>query len=271
MGLFNLFTNTSTLFFAGCATKKYPGSVELQERILDRLNIPFENEETSKCCGISLLEQGYEIEGRKFIRANFENLKINGIKRLITFCPKCFKAFKQDYPEILPDWNLEVTNLWDLILEKLESRPRLIKHKENETVGFQDSCYLGRYCNIYDSPREILKLLGYEIKEFQNSRENSACCGSCGDYNIINPAVADQMAKERIIEAKRIGLKKIVVLSLEECELLRKNSQEIEILEFSEILALGLGIKKPKKSEEEKIIETEIKEEIIEEIDISGN
>ena len=52
-----------------------------------------------------------------------------------------------------------------------------------EVVTYHDSCYLGRNCGIYEVPRNILKLIGYQIKEMDNSKENSFCCGSCGSEN----------------------------------------------------------------------------------------
>jgi Fe-S oxidoreductase len=229
MGLFSIFTNVKTVIFPGCDSLKNPKSQENYEKILDKFNVIYEPAEEIKCCGLPLIEQGYETEGRKFMRAQFENFKISGVKKIITFCPKCFKAFQQDYAEVLPDWNIEVINIWEFLLKKLKSKPRLIKQKANETIGFNDNCYLGRYCGMYDSPREILKILGYEIKELQNSRENSICSGSCGNYNLLNPKIANQIAKEKLHEAKRSGIKKLVVMSSSECELLKQNSQDIEM------------------------------------------
>jgi Fe-S oxidoreductase len=162
------------------------------------------------------------------------------------------------YPELLPDWNIEVENIWKVMLEILEKKPSLILHKAEETITFHDNCSLGRYCKIYDEPRKILALLGYTIKEMENHRETSFCCGSCGGLPRIDEELANNLAKERIAQAKRIHVKKMIVTSFDNYDLLIKNAsdKEIEILELSEILAqaLNLSIEKQASQEEDPLM-----------------
>jgi len=204
-----------------------------------------------------------------------------GIKTLITNSPEAYKMFLYDYPEILPDWDIEIRNVWELILSELKRRPSVIKIKAMETITYHDCCYLGRYCGVYDEVREILELIGYEVKELFNTKSKSICCGSCGGLPIVDKELADKIAKEKILQAKRIGVNKIVVASMKNYELLKENSKDsgVEILELSDVLALALGIKikeKQEKSEEideeeqiiidleaDETIKRELKEEII--------
>jgi Fe-S oxidoreductase len=141
-------------------------------------------------------------------------------------------------------------------LERLQNKHKLIKYKAMEIVGFHDSCYLGRYCGIYDEPRKILELVGYEVRELPDSRENSLCCGSCGGLPFFNPQLASRLAKERILQAKRLGIRKLIVCSFENYDLLKNNSDgSVEILELSEVLALALGIKVKEEVGEGQILE----------------
>ena len=151
--------------------------------------------------------------------------------------------FVKNYPEILPYWDIEVVNIWKIILDKLIKKRWIVK-ENNEIVTFHDSCYLGRYCGIYDEPREILELLGYEIKEMDNNRESSYCCGSCGGLARTSPELASKIAKERILHAKRIGVSKMIVAGFENYSLLKDNvgNTGIIVYELGQILADAIGI-----------------------------
>jgi Fe-S oxidoreductase len=48
-----------------------------------------------------------------------------------------------------------------------------------ERVAFHDPCYLGRYRNVYDQPREVIARWG-DAAEPERTRERSFCCGAGG-------------------------------------------------------------------------------------------
>ena len=253
MELFSFF-KTSTLYFPGCTTYyKNKEGFELYQKIFFKLGIKFKLLDKNLCSGLEALEAGYDQDARKIARKNFDKFIEEDVKSIITNSPGSYKMFLQDYPKLLPDWNIEVKNLWKLILEKLNKKRYLIKHKPMIRVTFHDSCYLGRYCNIYDEPRKILEAIGYLIVEMGNSREKSFCCGSCGNLPIVNEQLANKIAKERVLQAKRIKMNKMIVSSFDNYNLLKKNTSNtgVEILELSEVLANSLDIKKYEKLEEE--------------------
>lgn len=269
MGLFSIFKKSSTLYYPGCyAYFKHKEYFELYQKIFSKLGIDFRVINKNICCGLPALEAGYDAEARRLARRNFEIFKEEQITSIITNSPCCYKMFLYDYPKILPDWNIEPKNIWRMILAKLENNPGLIKNNAGESVAFQDSCYLGRYCEVYDEPRKILELIGYEVKELYSNKSRSMCCGSCGGLMTANPLLADEIAKEKILQAKRINAKKIIVSSIREYDLLKKNSEGsgIEVIELGEAIGLGLGIHSIKK-EEIDVIENESYKKIQGEID----
>ncbi len=266
MDIFSLF-KTEVLYLPDSATLNSP-YFEIYQKILKKLKIKHKILD-NHLPSINLFELGYENLARNIARKNFEIFKQEEIKKIITNSPEYFKMLLHDYPKLIPEWNIEVLNLWDLILEKLEKNSFLIKEKAMEIISFHDNCYLGRYCETYESPRKILEYIGYQIDEMENNKQNSMCCGTCGGLIHTNPELADELAKERIQQAKRLRLKKLAVCSVENYNLLKKNSKDIEILELSELLAKALNIEIEKTEEEyiekeEKILEKslEIENEI---------
>ncbi|MRX71108.1 4Fe-4S dicluster domain-containing protein [Bacillus lacus] len=110
---------------------------------------------------------------------NVEEFEKNGIKKIVTIDPHAYNIFKNEYP----DFGLEAevyhhTELLAMLVKEGKLKPQ---HEVNETITFHDSCYLGRYNEVYEPPRDILKAIpGVKLVEMQRNRENGMCCGAGG-------------------------------------------------------------------------------------------
>ena len=71
---------------------------------------------------------------------------------------------------------------------------------------------MGRYCDIYDAPRNILKALpGVKFTEMQRIREWSMCCGAGGGCRTAFPEeIAGFAAEARLEEAHDTGARTLV-------------------------------------------------------------
>jgi|SRR3989344_4673037 len=266
MGFLDLFSKQKALFFPECTTfyKNKEGFKAYQE-IFKKLGINYFLLDEHLCSGIEILQAGYEQEARKQARKVFDLFQEKGVDAIITTDPKSYKVFTQDYKEFLPDWNIKVVNIWELILERLRKKHQLIKNRPVETITFHDSCHLGRYCKIYEEPRQILQAIGYQIEEMDNAKEDAFCSGGCGNLPFTNPPLANKIARERVLQAKRIGVKKMVVTSFDSYNLLRKNAKNtgVEIVELSYVLAhaldIPIGLEESVDEEENVLLEEKIK------------
>ena len=87
MGIFSKFKRGNTLYFPGCKTYfRGKGYFELYQEIFSKLGINFITIEKKICCGLPVMESGYEQESRKLARRNFEIFKENVI---FIFCNQC--------------------------------------------------------------------------------------------------------------------------------------------------------------------------------------
>jgi Fe-S oxidoreductase len=69
------------------------------------------------------------------------------------------------------------------LLTKLlkEKKLQLTSGLQNERIIFHDSCYLGRYNDIYEEPRDLIQMAtGTSPLEMEKMRRESFCCGAGG-------------------------------------------------------------------------------------------
>jgi heterodisulfide reductase subunit D len=107
---------------------------------------------------------------------------------------------------------------------------------------YKDPCHLGRYAEVFDAPRNILKMIkGVELVELDRTREFSRCCG--GTIRVPYSDLRNSLCKtffDDILASKADG----VVTSCPTCfhNLYATASYEIKgVFDVVEILAYATG------------------------------
>jgi Fe-S oxidoreductase len=112
---------------------------------------------------------------------NIETFNRYGVTKVVTSCPHCFHTIAKEYPQLGGQY--EVVHHTHLLAELIKTNRLSINANGagKQRITYHDSCYIGRWNDEYESPRNILNAIdGVELVEMDQNRRTSMCCGAGG-------------------------------------------------------------------------------------------
>lgn len=156
-----------------------------------------------KCCGDPMRKLGNEYLYQMVAAENIELIKGYGIKQIVTTCPHCFNTLAKDYVDLGLDIPVEH---YTVFLDRLLDKGRLkLGTPQSFDCTYHDSCYLGRYNDVYDAPRRLISLAGGVLAEMPESREESFCCGAGGGRILAEENLGTRISETRAGMAAATG------------------------------------------------------------------
>lgn len=145
-------------------------------KVLRYLGITFGVLKKEKCNGDAARRLGNDLLFTSLAEENLENLGNRNVKKMLSICPHCVRTMGTDWREA--GQTVEIEHHSEL-LARHRMRLPIADDSEREKTVYHDPCYLGRYRDIYEEPREVLKR-SVELLEAPRNRERSFCCGAGG-------------------------------------------------------------------------------------------
>jgi Fe-S oxidoreductase/nitrate reductase gamma subunit len=195
-----------------------------------------------QCNGDVARRTGNEYLADMMVKANIETLNQYKFKKIVATCPHCFNTFKNEYPMF--GANYEVIHHSQFIMQLIKEG-KLSPSTHNDAINeftYHDSCYIGRYNNIYDEPRNtLLSVPGLHIKEVNRSKDKGLCCGAGGGQMFLEEDKGKRVNIERTEELLETGAKTIAVncpfcMTMITDGVKAKEHEDVKVKDISEVI-----------------------------------
>jgi Fe-S oxidoreductase len=215
-------------------------------RILKAAGVPFAilGQEES-CHGDPARRMGNEYLYQTLAKQSVETLDRYHVRTIVTSCPHCFHQLGNEFPALGGHYDVihHSTYIEHLLAEGRVPLRSAEGERERLVVAYHDSCYLGRYNEVYDAPREALKraLPVVELVEAPRSRDRGLCCGAGGGRMWMEERVGERINVERKRELLATGAQTIAVACPFCMTMLsdagKKLESEVPVLDIAEVVA----------------------------------
>jgi Fe-S oxidoreductase len=195
------------------------------------------------CHGDPARRMGNEYLYQMLAKDTIETLDRYHVPTIVTSCPHCFHQIGNEFPQL--GGHYEVIHHSTYIERLLQDNRVPLRTEEGKrlTVAYHDSCYLGRYNDIYDAPRETLRraLPVVNLVEPKRTKDRGLCCGAGGGRMFMEERTGKRINTERVEELLETGADTIAV-ACPFCMTMmndgaRAKDANVQVLDIAEVVA----------------------------------
>lgn len=243
------------LYWVGCVSAFDPRKQKIARALVTLMNkagLSFGILGTAEgCTGDPARRLGEENLFQTLAKSNIETLKSIRFKTLVANCPHCFNSIKNDYPDFgnLGEGKTPEIIHHSVLLKQLVAEEKIaLKPNSEKTYTMHDPCYLGRYNNEYEAPRDtVRRATGLPILEMERSREKGMCCGAGGGHFFMDMKKGQRVNALRVDQAAETGSNRIATACpfcmqmLEDGVKLTNREDALEVRDIAEIMVENLA------------------------------
>jgi len=209
--------SVDVLYWVGCISSYDKRKQEITRAVVKILNAAGVNWGTlgtlETCTGDPARRLGEENLFQTMAKGNIELLKSISFKTFLANCPHCYNTMKNEYPTVDTSpfgVGVEFMHHTHFIEKLLREKKLQLKENSLSDVTYHDACYLGRYNDTYDEPREILVQLGAkQVKEMKDSGKRGLCCGAGGGHFWMDMKQGERVNVLRVEQALQTNAKTV--------------------------------------------------------------
>jgi Fe-S oxidoreductase len=195
-----------------------------------------------KCCGETARRIGNEYLFQAMATELTETINGYGVKKIITTCPHGYNCLKNEYPQFGGNW--EVYHHSEFLNRLLRQGQLTPRRPLNKRLTFHDSCYLGRYNDLYEQPRSILKSIpGLSLQEMERHHNKSFCCGAGGGRMWMEETLGHQLINEARTDQALAQSPEIIGVSCPFCTIMledglkaKEKGEAVKVYDIAELL-----------------------------------
>jgi Fe-S oxidoreductase len=170
------------LYYVGCAgafDDRNKKTTQAFARLLKKAGVDFACLAKDELCnGDSARRLGNEYLYQSMAEMCIETFKSNNVRKVLTNCPHCFNTIKNEFTQF--DGNFEVIHAADFVKGLIDAGRLDVPAEFQKRTAYHDSCYYGRFNDVYDEPREVLGKAGADVHEMHRHKKFGMCCGAGG-------------------------------------------------------------------------------------------
>lgn len=152
-----------------------------------------------KCTGDPVRRLGNDLLFGQLAESNLAALEQAKVKKIVSICPHCVRTIQTDWQEYGIAAEIEHHSEF-----MARHKDRLPARKDGSRVVFHDPCYLGRYRDVYEPPREVIARSATVIDP-PRTRERSFCCGAGGGLVFLGEETGQRVNHARVSELIATG------------------------------------------------------------------
>ena len=170
------------LYYVGCAgafDDRNKKTTQAFARVLQKAGVDFACLAKEELCnGETARRLGNEYLYQSMAQMLVETFNGYQVRKIIVNCPHCFNTIKNEFTQF--GGNYEVIHASDLVNQLISSGRLKISGEFPKRTTYHDSCYYGRYNDVFDEPRSVLNRAGAKVQEMERHHKFGMCCGAGG-------------------------------------------------------------------------------------------